>query len=368
MSDRGNRNRTSVSRAARLLKAVTVGGLPVEIFDAIRACVPVAGGLIGSMSAEVTGSVSHVVGLPAHVLEAWATTPLLQMRDMMAPLVRARPGSLISDRKAIKGRLRDELALLQVMDAAGLGESAGYKIGKRTTPSGEQLHRFLTVALDGGEAFTPSHREMFRQLRPVIDAALSRMAVPLIAHQSIAAQITEERQHGYLCVSSKRAVVEINDRARTLLTRYCRPTSAGASGGWLDRFVEQALRETAGNRSWHLVHPDNRGRVEISAHWLAKEVHAIGQDVTLLMLEETEMAASRLDRLFEGLSPRRREAAHLLLTTGLRKWEMADRMGISEGTVRKHVDEVFQFFDVHSRAELVELVLKRLLGGGDSMG
>lgn len=53
-----------------------------------------------------------------------------------------------------------------------------------------------------------------------------------------------------------------------------------------------------------------------------------------------------------GLSPRQSEVA-MLLTDGLTNAQIARRLGISEGTARKHLEAVFQTLGVHSRAAAV---------------
>lgn len=53
------------------------------------------------------------------------------------------------------------------------------------------------------------------------------------------------------------------------------------------------------------------------------------------------------------LTLRQREIAHLLSETGLSYKEVASRLAISEGTMRKHVENVYRRIGVHSRAELM---------------
>jgi DNA-binding CsgD family transcriptional regulator len=307
------------------------------------------------MGSEMAGSmISYVVGLPSDVLEGWATTPLPHLRRMLAPLVPAAPGELISDRTEITGSFREKLSLLQVLGSAGLGESAGYKIATCTTPSGKQEHRFLTIALEGREIFTPSVRELFRVIHPVIEAALSRMALPLVAREPIFTQVLEEDRIGYLCLSNSRAIVELNERAHELAYQCSHAARVEDGRGWLARFVERVLRETEGGREWSLRHDDG-ARVEIRVYRLDKEFHAVGQDLTLVKLSETEPPL-RLPA--SGLSTRQREVTHLLRTTGLSYKQIAAYLDIAEGTLRKHVERVYRHFGVHSRAELVELMSK----------
>lgn len=53
------------------------------------------------------------------------------------------------------------------------------------------------------------------------------------------------------------------------------------------------------------------------------------------------------------LTTRQRQIAGLLSRTGLSYKEVASRLAISEGTMRKHVENVYRRVGVHSRAELM---------------
>lgn len=54
-----------------------------------------------------------------------------------------------------------------------------------------------------------------------------------------------------------------------------------------------------------------------------------------------------------SLTPRQREVAGLLCSTGLSYKQVADKLDISEGTMRKHTENVYRRVGVHSRAELM---------------
>lgn len=342
-----------VATAIQQLSAIPTRGPAHAVFDALGTCAPVVGGLIGAMGTEMSGAaISHVVGLPTDVLEGWATTPLAHLRVMMAPLVPATPGELISDTSTITGPFREELELLRVLHTAGLGESGGYKVSARTTLSGKPEHRFLTFALDGGETFTPRQRALFRVLQPTVEATLARMEVPLVASEPIFAQIIEDRRIGYLCLSKQHTIVELNERAHELVFRYLEGAHVEAGRGCLQRFADKALVETAGGRAWQLYLHGGAAGVEITTHRLAKEMHHTGEDLTLVMLSETELVPPPHVLVRASVTERQLEVAHLLATTGLSYKEIADRLGIAEGTVRKHVEKVYRAFGVRSRPAL----------------
>jgi DNA-binding NarL/FixJ family response regulator len=53
------------------------------------------------------------------------------------------------------------------------------------------------------------------------------------------------------------------------------------------------------------------------------------------------------------LTRRQREIAGILSSTGLSYKEVASQLDISEGTMRKHAENVYRCLGVHSRAELM---------------
>lgn len=351
----GVRDRKSMQRAAGLLRSIAPGGAPSAVFDALRSCAPVIGGLIGVMGERMDGAaISHVVGLPSDVLEGWTSTPLPLLHRMMAPLIPASPGELISDRTAIVGPLREELELLAVMRRAGLGESAGYKVAVRAAPSGRAEHCFVTIALDSGAAFSPSQHEVFGLLQPEIDAALSRMAVPLVAFVPILAQIVEETELGYLCLSQSGGVRELNARAPELARAYLPAARIEGDRGWLQRFAGRTLEETSRGRPWHLVRPDHRGRLEIRAHRLPAGVQGLAEPVTLLVLRESGAPAGEGSQpRAERLTPRQQEVVRQLVMTGRSRKQIAADLGIAYGTLHKHVEHVYSAYGVQSRSELI---------------
>jgi DNA-binding CsgD family transcriptional regulator len=52
------------------------------------------------------------------------------------------------------------------------------------------------------------------------------------------------------------------------------------------------------------------------------------------------------------LTPRER-SIYDLLVTGLSRKEIAERLGLSQNTVRNRIDEIYHIFDVHTQRELM---------------
>lgn len=59
--------------------------------------------------------------------------------------------------------------------------------------------------------------------------------------------------------------------------------------------------------------------------------------------------------LLASLTPRQREIATLLCSLSLSYKEVAAKLEISEGTIRKHAENLYRRTGVHSRAELMIL-------------
>ena len=64
-----------------------------------------------------------------------------------------------------------------------------------------------------------------------------------------------------------------------------------------------------------------------------------------------------------GLSAREAEVAHLV-TIGMPNKEIAQRLCLSPGTVRKHLDNIYRKLDVHSRGALTAFLLELEIVGG----
>lgn len=333
------------------LKKVATQGAPEAIFDALRACTPITGGFVGSFTRGGTEPVaSHPVKLPVDLVCGWFDAPRQQLFTMLAPLLNARGGQLISDREAITGKVRDEIELIQIVSASGLGETAGYMVSDPAMTS--RSLKFLTFALDESAQFTPKDHIMLGLLRDDIHAALERVRLPLISSQSITAQIMEDRKLGFVLVAPKSAqCVEMNLRARELVAKYV-PAASFDSGKYvMSSFAIRALFETKSKDSWIIAHRKG-GELEVTVHELKKEEHAIGEDLWLVMLEET-LYPGQADFFSPlGLTSREEEIAIYLVTTGLSYKEIADRLGTKYHTVRTQINCVYRKAKVHSRNEL----------------
>jgi DNA-binding CsgD family transcriptional regulator len=88
---------------------------------------------------------------------------------------------------------------------------------------------------------------------------------------------------------------------------------------------------------------------KIVSHWLIAD--------RMSLLEQLEvLQANRGNRLLlEKLTAREREAL-LLLKDGHSRKEIAQKLFLSEDTVRSHIRNIYEKFEVHNRAQALKLV------------
>lgn len=333
------------------LAAIHSGDSPAMLFEALAEVMPVAGGMLGSMgSIQPTDTHSHAVLLPDTVLQAWATTPGEKLQVMMSPLLPAAPGTLISDRDALDGAFREQLELLNVLDGAGLGETAGYKVAEEHRRVGHTMTRFLTLALERGQRFTPEHHALLRALHPQLAAALGLMELPLLPHQALATQILEQQHCGYMCLDRNGTPVESNRRAHCLADDYATALGRTRSRKPLLDFASWLANTIRGGGPWKLWRADHQARLTIQAHHLRKEHYAIGRDLVLVTLTEDRLV-DRIRAVAPTLGGRRLEAACHLAFGGLSNREIADAMNIAKKTVDNHLDAVYAAAGVSNARE-----------------
>lgn len=100
-----------------------------------------------------------------------------------------------------------------------------------------------------------------------------------------------------------------------------------------------------------LIHP------HVESAWKSwKKMRALKQELNLLkgsiyQSEEEEAAAARMRKTIDALTPRQRDVAELV-ALGEDNQQVSDELKISIGTVKKHLQTIFQSMDVQHRTEL----------------
>jgi DNA-binding NarL/FixJ family response regulator len=225
-------------------------------------------------------------------------------------------------------------------------------------PWGGEEHFMLALIAERGEIVPPRAQAMLSALNPAIRAAVARLGLPLVAHASIFAQIVEEQSLGYACVALGGAVLETNRRAQELAMRYRAAAGIDGRRRALAEIAAMARARAGGGRTWRLEAQGPPAVLEVNAHRLAKETHALREDIILVMMRESlapPSGAASSDPLAR-LTSRQQEVAILVARTGLSYKQIADRLGVSEATVYKHMENVHRVLGVRSRAELAVLL------------
>ncbi|MDC0744784.1 helix-turn-helix transcriptional regulator [Polyangium mundeleinium] len=355
--------RQALHRAAQMLSKVAAGNDPAVILDALAQCVPAVAGLLSVVRNDAPQIlISHAIRLPTELLEGWMRTRSEHLEPALRLVLDASPGGFWRDADTIAGPLRDGLEVLHALDDFGLGEGAGYKVHQRVVPGRGTEHVMLALLTERGTQFPRTAAAMMEALATDVRDAVHRASLPLVASRSILSQITEEQAIGYICINRRNgAVLEVNQRAFDLIAKYHAGGVPRSRSALLD-FADSARNVTARRSSWQIVHRTGVSVLEVHVHALAKQTHELHEDVHLLSMHEwilpSVLRAPRAasSPILDALPPRKREIALLLAGSSLSYKEIADRLGISPGTVRAHVQNIYRSLGVHSRPELTKLL------------
>lgn len=351
--DPGESRRVEV--ASRTLDGLPANASVAEVFGAIRPCVDAAAGLFTVIRPGAEDAmVSQPVGLPPEVFGSWLSMPPELLQRALAPVVSSKPGKLWRDSDTLRGVQRKQIEVLHKLDKAGLGEGAGYKILERRIPRYEVEHIMLALLMERGMRVPARSEVMLAALHKAIRAAVLRLSLPLLAHQSIYSQIVAEQSLGYICLSLTGRVIEANRRARHLIDRY--KTEAGIRGlrGAVEAFAMRAQQHAKNGQPWQLRSHDSPSLLQVDAHRLAKETHVLPEDTLLLCMREVPEPPSANGRPALGkLTPREQEIALLLVQSGRGKKEIASQLEISANTMRTHTVNIYKKLEVGTRAGLI---------------
>ncbi len=368
-----------LQRAQRSLALVSAGAGEATLFDAIALCAPIAGGMLTTITPPALGSMrSHGMGIAPELVEGWMRTPEPLLEDALAPVVRARNGGFWREMDTGIRDFRARMEVMNQLDGLGLGEGAGYKLLSRPVGTDRVEYVFFALLTERRVAFSDRTPHLLAALNPALRAAFLRLRLPLVPSRSIFGQIAEDDLLGYACVAPSGSVRESNRRAHELATLYGARAGLPAGRRMLLDLVERARGHFGRGRAVRLPRADGRAFLEIRGHVLAKETHAVSEDVRLLVFQEWEDAATdlssapvELDRAVEQMTPVQREVAVLLGTTSMTSKEIADALGkrrpqaISFRTVESHARSIYVKFGLRRspgepspRAKLTDLLAR----------
>jgi DNA-binding CsgD family transcriptional regulator len=348
-----------IEAASRVLDLLPANAPASGIFDAIRLCMPVQAGLFSFIRPSMPDAlVSQAVGLEQGIYEKWLSTPPAMLEQILAPLVSSRVGSLWRDSETLQGEQREQLEVLALLDTAGLGEGAGYKAIERTIPWYGTEHVTLALLMARRQRVPARSEVLLAALTPAIQRAILRLALPLLAHQPIHAQIVAEQSLGYLCLSPNGSLTETNLRAHRLVDVYADAARIERRRGATAAFAAQALERTRGGRLWQLPASDHPSTLQVDAHRLAKETHVLPGDVILLQMREVLPSAftPEVACAWALLTKRERQIALCLARTVDSAKQIAVQLSISPETMRTHVERIYRKLGVQSRPQLTALL------------
>ncbi|MFT3775031.1 MAG: LuxR C-terminal-related transcriptional regulator [Minicystis sp.] len=348
--------------AYRAVSRIPMHAPPQALFDALARCLPIAGGALALLRPGVLDALTiHGVRLPEGAVDAWMTAPVALLEQVSARVLLAGPGELQRDTDLVDGALPADLDLRDLLGARALGEAASFKVLQRSAPEQGTEHVVLVLCTARGTALPLQSAALLAELHPAVEAAVLRMELPLIARDPILAQLVAEQTLGYICLSPGGLVLESNRRAHDLATRYDATGGLVGRRQWLSDLAHRARERCAAGGSWRVARHDGGAVLQIHVHRLAREFHALHEDVLLVSMREWSAPpdpdnADPVVRALAGLSPRKRQICLLLAREALSYKEIADTLGVSEGTIRKHAEQIYRELGVHSRAELARLL------------
>lgn len=354
---------TIAARSA--LRSLTSSSPMRSTFESIRGLLPFAAGMIDVLSISPTNDLtSFIYDVPDGFLAARAR---LIDDDPAIPLAAALPAGLaLRGPDALGGGAFQRVPYMKAMyPRFGLDNVTGMILSTEAHGATQEVN--VLWLFSGRGVRLPTWREcrLLELICGDLREAMDRVRLPLIPHQKILFQILQEQSLGYIVLRSNGEVIEAN-RTAVLLSEKYGPRGAAS---WRSRIDELLSAAQIGAQRGSLARrripsPDGAGVLELHAHRLAKEHYAISEDVTLVQLKETPLAPSSVERErdepLRTLPRRRREVAALLATSGLSYKQIADRLALSEGTVRKHAELAYRALGVHSRPELIALVGDRV--------
>jgi DNA-binding CsgD family transcriptional regulator len=196
---------------------------------------------------------------------------------------------------------------------------------------------------DARHDFDERDRALVNLLQPHL-VQLHRAAAVRRVADGARAVLEDERDHGErgLLVPNAQGMIDMaSPIARRLLDRYVADRTGArlpaALARWLEeqRTVARAGRASAalsidGPSGTLVIHLDRRGATEV------------------MVLEER----TALDGAAAALSSREREVL-ALVAEGLRNAEIAETLWVSPATVRKHLENIYEKLDVHTRTAAV---------------
>jgi DNA-binding CsgD family transcriptional regulator len=348
-----------VEAVARALDRLPAGAPVSAIFDALKLCVPVQAGLLTFIRPSAPEALlSQAVGVEAHVHETWLRTPPSLFAKSLAPLLSSGAGSLRRDSETIRGELRERLEVLPLLDTAGLGEGAGYKVMERTIPWYGTEHVMLALLMERRVPVPTRSDVMLAALNPALQRALLHVSLPFLAPSSIFPKMVAKDALGYLCVSPTGSLTATNLRALHLVDRYAGAAGIGGGRGITEAFARRAMERTRTAGPWQIAHDDSTSILHVHTYEIDDEAQPPSEGAVLVHMEElpTPPLSAKASCARALLTPAQLKVADLYVTTGAGNKDIALLLGKSPRTVSTQMHDICKRLGVGGRGEIAALI------------
>jgi DNA-binding CsgD family transcriptional regulator len=199
---------------------------------------------------------------------------------------------------------------------------------------------------DAQHDFGERDRALMNLLQPHL-VQLHRAAAVRRVADSARAVLEDGRdlgEHGLLVTDAQGAIDVASPIARSLLDQYIADRTGARLPAALARWLEEQRTAARAGRTPTALSIDGPSGTLI--------IHLDRRGATDVMVLEEHTAP---DRATATLSPREREVL-ALVRDGLRNAEIAEALWVSPATVRKHLENIYEKLDVHTRTAAVACV------------
>jgi len=340
-----------VREAKSALQRLDMSSPVLSVFDVIRALFPFVAGMVDVLHASSpTEPANFVCDMP----EGWLSErALLMHEDPSVPMVAQGPiGFAVRGTDAMGDDFLQSPYNQAMYPRFGFDNVTGMILSKGVPGVPDEVAVLWMFNERGARVGSWRDCRLLDVIGGDIRQAMMRARLPLAMRNDLLFQTMQEQDVGYVVVRATGGLLEANRRAVLLAQKYF----SRVGGSWRSHVAAliSAVQE-ADRRDGLICHrmrcPDGWDVLDAYTHNLAKECHDAGEDITLIQLRET------LRNPFSQLPPRQREIAGYLAYSELSNKEIADVIGIAEGTLRKHEERIHKALGVHSRPELVVMAM-----------
>jgi DNA-binding CsgD family transcriptional regulator len=352
----------ALNDARQALRAVPMSGSLGSVFEALRPCVPFACGLLDTIKAARP---FEPVDTLYRVPEAFISSVAHLVETDPSPLVALRLpiGLMCNPASWVSGAL--EWRKWPLVDALYPHHGIDFPSVLILSSTPRAYDRELTTLWFFNEhnqrPVSDRERQKVEALHQDILAAIERLRLPILPHDSIRDQMLREQNAGYALFRLNGDLIEHNRQAVMIARQYT--TNHGdhvrAPLSALLRWA-QSTPSPSGFSAQYTMNADKTAMLEANLHFITQENHAIAEDAILLVLRTIPIQPTPVQpakqTILESLPPKQRQIATILVNSGLSFKEIASELQRGEGTVRKHAELVYRALGVRSRAELAVLL------------